>query len=54
MNRAVEMLVLMSSVAACAFAGSVVSPEIDASSGMAALGLLTGGLLILRSRKKKA
>lgn len=29
------------------------APEIDAPSGTAALTLLSGGLLILRSRKKK-
>ena len=28
-------------------------PEIDASSGASALALLSGGLLILRSRRKK-
>ena len=54
MNRALQIVVLISTVAASAFAGSVISPEIDASSGMAAAGLLTGGLMILRSRKKKA
>jgi hypothetical protein len=54
MNRALQLIVLISGVAASAFAGSVISPEIDASSGMAAAGLLTGGLLILRSRKKKS
>jgi hypothetical protein len=54
MVRSLGMAVLLAAVASLAFAGAVRSPEIDASSGAAALGLLGGGLLILRSRKKKA
>ena len=54
MNRALQLVILLSGVTTSAFAGTVVSPEIDASSGTAAVGLLAGGLLILRSRKKKA
>ena len=34
------------------FAGNP-SPEIDASTGSAALALLSGGMLMLRSRRKK-
>lgn len=30
-----------------------VAPEIDPSSGVAALALLSGGLLVLRARRKK-
>ena len=52
MNRIVGILVLMASVATFMFAG-VPTPEIDASSGAAAVGLLGGAILILRSRKKK-
>lgn len=43
---------LMMSVAGVAFAGTF-TPEIDASSGAAAIALLSGGLLVLRSRRKK-
>lgn len=52
MIRIVGMAILVASVAGFAFAGVRV-PEIDASSGAAAIGLLTGGILVLRSRKKR-
>ena len=52
MARLLGMIVLSLSVAGVAFAGSGPVPEIDASTGVAALGLLGGGILILRSRKK--
>ena len=51
MTRLLGLTFLLAGVASVAFAGSV-APEIDASAGVAALGLLGGGLLILRSRKK--
>ena len=51
MIRVIGMAMLFTSVATFAFAGRV-APEIDPSSGVAALGLLSGGLLVLRSRKK--
>jgi hypothetical protein len=44
---------LLASFAGFAFAGSV-APEIDGASGVAAVGLLAGGLLVLRSRKRKS
>lgn len=53
MIRAIGMVILVASAAGFAFAG-LSAPEIDASSGVAALGLLAGGLLILRSRRKKS
>lgn len=53
MIRFIGMAILMASVATFAFAGRI-APEIDASSGAAALGLLSGGLLVLRSRRKKS
>jgi len=33
--------------------GAVSAPEIDASTGIAGLTLLTGGLLVLRARRKR-
>jgi MYXO-CTERM domain-containing protein len=54
MARVIGMAIVLATVATFAFAGSVQTPEIDASSGVAALGLLSGGLLILRSRRKKS
>ena len=47
------MAILLAGIAGSAFAGHAAVPEIDASSGIAAIGLITGGLLVLRSRKKK-
>ncbi len=54
MARVIGMAMLVASVAGFAFAGTVNVPEIDAATGVAALGLVSGGLLILRSRKKKS
>ena len=34
-------------------AGAVSSPEIDATTGIAAVGLLAGAVLVIRSRRKK-
>jgi hypothetical protein len=48
------MVILLATVAGFAFAGTARAPEIDASSGVAALALLSGGLLVLRSRRKKS
>ena len=52
MTRFLGLSLLMAGLSSFAF-GGFVAPEIDASAGVAALGLLGGGLLILRSRKKK-
>ena len=54
MKRVIGIAIVFASVATFVFAGSAVAPEIDASSGAAALGLLSGGLLVLRSRRKKS
>jgi hypothetical protein len=51
--RVLGIAIVMASAAGFAFAGGV-APEIDAGSGAAAIGLLAGGLLILRGRKKKS
>jgi len=53
MIRVIGIAILLASLATFGFAGTV-APEIDASSGVAALGLLSGGLLVLRSRRKKS
>jgi LPXTG-motif cell wall-anchored protein len=53
MTRFIGLSVLLVSVAAFAFAGGPTGPEIDASSGVAAIGLLSGGMLVLRARRKK-
>jgi len=36
-----------------AFAGGVIAPEIDGASAVSAVALLSGGLLVLRARRKK-
>lgn len=53
MTRLLGLTLILASAAGVVFAGAPSAPEIDASTGVAALGLLGGGLLILRSRKKK-
>src|SRR6185295_9860163 len=53
MIRVVGIAILLGSLVTFAFAGTT-APEIDAASGVAALGLLSGGLLVLRSRRKKS
>jgi hypothetical protein len=44
---------LLLSAGSFAFAGNVVAPEIDGASAVSAVVLLSGGLLILRARRKK-
>jgi hypothetical protein len=53
MVRVFGFAIILGSMAGYAFAGTIVAPEIDATTGVAAIGLVTGGLLILRSRRKK-
>jgi LPXTG-motif cell wall-anchored protein len=45
-------IVVLLLTASTAFAGSVTVPEIDPGVGISALALLSGGLLLLRSRRK--
>lgn len=52
MIRVLGFTLVFVSVVGCALGISVSVPEVDAGSGVAALGLLCGGLLILRSRRK--
>lgn len=44
--------VLFITVVPCAFAG-LITPEISGSTAAGALALLSGGLLVLRGRRKK-
>jgi len=44
---------LLAGIAVVAWAGPPATPEIDTNSGLAALAVLTGGLLILRARRKQ-
>jgi len=52
MLRAIGIAILLASISGAAFAG-LAAPEIDGGSGVAAVGLLAGGLLVLRSRRKR-
>ena len=47
------MLVLLLGVSSFAFAGGNPVPEISAASGVAAITLVSGALLVIRSRRKK-
>jgi hypothetical protein len=54
MLRLLGLTTLLMAATGFALAGNVSpSPEIDASTGVAALTLLSGGLLILRARRHK-
>lgn len=52
MNRVFGICVVFMGAAGYALAGSV-APEVDAGSAGAAIALISGGLLVLRSRRKK-
>jgi hypothetical protein len=53
-TRIIGMTTLLLGVAGYAFAGAVVAvPEIDGSTATAAVALLSGGILVLRGRRKK-
>lgn len=53
MAKFIGMAILLVSVGGTMLAGAGPTPEIDATSGAAAIGLLVGGLLVLRARKKR-
>ena len=53
MNRFLGLSLLLVGAASLAFAGTAVAPEIDGASAASAIVLLSGGLLILRTRRKK-
>ena len=54
MHKLVSILLLSMSATAVACAASrVVAPELDPASAMAALTLLSGGLVVLRGRRTK-
>ena len=54
LTRLIGLSMLLMGAAVYAFAGTGRVPEIDASSGVAAVTLLSGGLLVLRSRRRKS
>ena len=52
MNKVLGLAILVMGLATTLLAGST-APEIDATTGAAAVALLSGGLLVLRSRRKR-
>jgi hypothetical protein len=46
-------MLLLTSICGFAFAGVPQSPEIDATSGVAAVALLAGGLVVLQTRRRR-
>ncbi|HXP83861.1 MAG TPA: hypothetical protein VN841_04040 [Bryobacteraceae bacterium] len=52
MYKVLGLAVLVMGMATALFAGAT-SPEIDASTGVAAVALLSGGILVLRARRRK-
>lgn len=51
--KLVSLGLLLAGVASFAFAGTAVAPEIDGASALSAVVLLSGGLLVLRTRRQK-
>jgi len=51
--RTLTTLILLAGTATLAFGGPFAVPEIDANSSAAAIALVSGGLLVLRGRRKK-
>ena len=49
----VGIVFLLVGLSTLAFAGTVATPEISPASGAAALALVSGGLLVIRGRRKK-
>jgi len=53
MSKLIGFSLLLAGAASFAFAGNVIAPEIDGASAASAIVLLSGGLLVLRARRKK-
>ncbi len=53
MAKIISLTVLLMSVASYALAGVARTPEIDANTGVAAVALLGGGLLVLQTRRRR-
>ena len=51
--KSIGFMMLFVGASSAVLAGSFTVPEIDPASGVAALVLLSGGLLVLRARRKK-
>ena len=47
------MVLMFASISSFAVAGGIATPEISPASGVGALALLSGALLVIRGRRKK-
>ena len=52
MRRLVGLTMFLMAAAGDSLAGALAAPEIDGSTGMAAVALLAGGLLVVRARRR--
>jgi len=53
MSKLIGFSLLLIGAASFALAGTTAAPEIDGASAASAIVLLSGGLLVLRARRKK-
>ena len=51
--KTLGMVMLFAGVSSLAFAGAAAAPEISPASGVGALALLSGALLVIRGRRKR-
>ena len=51
--KTITTLILLAGTATFAFAGGQVVPEIHGNSAAAAVALISGGLLVVRARRRK-
>jgi LPXTG-motif cell wall-anchored protein len=51
--KSIGMMLLLVGASSLAFAGTPATPEISPASGVAALALVSGAILVIRSRRKK-
>jgi hypothetical protein len=54
MKKIASVVVFGLTVVCSAFAGAAAVPEISGQTGVAAVGLVSGAILILRSRRKRS
>ena len=53
MNRTIGFLLLLTGAAGSMVAGTAPTPEIDASTATGAVALVSGAILVLRTRRKQ-
>lgn len=51
--KSVGILLLLAGLSTFAFAGGISTPEISPASGVGALALVSGALLVIRGRRRK-